>query len=67
MGVLHENLYTFVISRSLPGHHKCFRKMLQGKIKTQTFQKSWRLSDNVEKYNTVDQATDDNLLMCFAC
>jgi hypothetical protein len=36
-----------------------------GKIKTQTFQKSWRLSDNVEKYNAADQATDDNLQYAF--
>jgi hypothetical protein len=36
-----------------------FQAKVVRKIKTHTFQKSWRLSDNVEKYNTTDQATDD--------
>jgi hypothetical protein len=52
-----------------------FETQVVEKIKTHIlffdtfFQKSCRLWDNVEKYGTARQATDDNNIrrMCFAC
>jgi hypothetical protein len=66
-GTLHEHRYIFlIITRSiLLRMTKVSNKFCRGNQNTyfmfnNFFFKSWRLWDNVEKYSTAGQATDDN-------
>jgi hypothetical protein len=76
MGTLHADLCTFlIISHWTLLRMRNIEAKVVDKIKMDIlysvifFQKSYHLWDNVEKYGTARQSTDDNIIwcMCFAC
>jgi hypothetical protein len=62
-------LYWVTIQNEPSNGHVKQRNGLGFRVRTLPFQKSCRVQDNVEKYGTVGQATDDNTVrrMRFAC
>jgi hypothetical protein len=76
-GTIHEDLCTFmlisrwILLRMRNVSDKCYRENKKTHILCSEtfFRKSCRFSDNVEKYGTARQATDDNIIrrMRFEC